>query len=1076
MMTRQREWLIDDFEDHGTGEIVANQSGTTWAAEAADDDLASVVAGSVLVGTNCLRILDESNTNQASVTKTTPRALGTGDIARIGSIKPVSSSLQGTATLPISFVLYKLREGATVVIWLAIDLYSGYVYYSTDSGTSYTDTGIHLTLDAANTNLDVEITSTTTFKVRLNGGTWTSALANDNTMTTSITKIEFTTPAAHGYEGFNSYADAHRVINENGWNNWTTDVAFDFVTATISGSQRCRAWKTGAAGASFNPTLTFPTAATTVGSLKVTIRRASAPSNWVYWNVLTAAGTVLVELYDTGTNLYCTDNITARNLGTWTTSTDYEITIAWPDNAHYIVTFKGVGSATYTYKAAATGFPGKFNFYVSNDGRTCDFSLDNIITDWANALADVDSIDCYIDEMRGIETSDTEGVQFYRMKYLSTASSLTIVSTSVPIHLSDGSMLVAATADGIYRVTNPTSSSPSWEEVIDDASTNIGVFIEEAAGVVVCAYKYDEATGLTTCRSSDNYGATWGNTFTLGADIAGDDTDNQLILDLCWTGTNTFAISRGANRLHVDQRNGDAWVAKDSEVIVEAAITDGGYARCVHIGDYIYWAADDNDDATFFKYQITTTTISQVAVITTDYGITRLWPAALWNDGGALFWVPVAAGTDYRTAYSSDTGATWAIYTVDENMIASPTEQVRSGEHVHMFETVRSQRYEFVTDLSRPTLRETMSEVTGTFVAITDEPLIFSQSGTDVYIYSMQDDAENIIATADLYWNIVTSSSLSSHVEFTTSNANQGYFNVGDDITFYDEYSDLWFQGKVTTKSKGEGITTFEADGPDIEVKRPHGSAFVAKKISEMLTEIINGYKRGYVGSIQDVNTLAGGIDYDPRGWTSAQPVYRMARVIERAVIYTTPLGAWYLTAHDNLTSTGYRVCETTTQWRMRDNTAPELDSRITRATTLTSATTRTTYVGNSAREITEGETMPAEYEDSAFPNASATTLATQLYTILALASSYINLFVHSHGVIQPGHSIDFSWSLGDTTVTRATLCILGLHANMKTDEQELVISNNIVSRGEYADQELDTEGTKGGLLTFRTYLPGAIK
>ena len=89
--------LVDDFEDIPAG----NPDGLEgWSEEAAGDDLAIVVAGSVLAGVNCLRVHDQDNTNQASLTKTLPCTIGVGDIARICEVKPVASRVSVTPDAP----------------------------------------------------------------------------------------------------------------------------------------------------------------------------------------------------------------------------------------------------------------------------------------------------------------------------------------------------------------------------------------------------------------------------------------------------------------------------------------------------------------------------------------------------------------------------------------------------------------------------------------------------------------------------------------------------------------------------------------------------------------------------------------------------------------------------------------------------------------------------------------------------------------------------------------------------------------------------------------------------------------
>jgi hypothetical protein len=403
-----------------------------WTKETGDDGDGTDIVHEIDVtaGVHSLYLLDKHATaaNTFDVSKTFAVNVGFDKYFRI-KWKPVTSAV------PASYIIIKLWEGGTagtVIFWLKIDMSTGVVYYSTDGGATYSSALCTLTLDSVN-YLRVYANSS----VAGNGGIQSSLSATtgytgsagallDNNMTAHVDTVEvLSTAAAHGFEGFGSYAENADIKNTTWWNNWNalckahgTHTTYTFKAVTVNGILRARFYKTVAEtsydNADWAPLYHPTTAATAANSFTFTMRFAALPTgDNLYIRTTkstspnTAATDLLAALKVTTAGAFGTQAGAA--LLTMAINTDYVVTVSQFSNALYDLVVNGTtynnGGAHWGNHAGLTGwFTG---FYFTGDTATLvDVSFHDLVTSWATAGPDVDPIEAYLYELWSDQTID----------------------------------------------------------------------------------------------------------------------------------------------------------------------------------------------------------------------------------------------------------------------------------------------------------------------------------------------------------------------------------------------------------------------------------------------------------------------------------------------------------------------------------------------------------------------------------------------------------------------------------------------------------------------------------------------
>jgi hypothetical protein len=1060
--SKYRTSIIDHVDDHGIGEIVANQSGTTWAAEAADDDLIEVVADTRFGTTQCIKIVDESNTNQGSVTKTIPISACIGDEITFPCY-PVTAFLAGSATNPLSYVLIAFREDANDRVLLLVDLATGNVMYSNTARASWAATGLTLTLDAVNSNVTLSITNATTSTIRLGNGT-AYAVPHDGTISSAINKIEITTPAAHGYEGFESYAvGAATPKNTAYWNNWNANGGGDL--ETVAG-QRGYLSRTGAWTTWPLYTLSTAQADAAVGSYGFTVRFAAWPAASAQINALSAAASTQTHWYVTSAGmLQVLNNLTTTNVVQLALDTDYTILIECITTSTYYIWVNGTRYGAYTKYSARTAAIASLQFSLGGNGG---MYIDDIVTSWATAAPDVDSIECYIGDILLREHASSDSLQVMQWQLDHEESGL-ILAACLPLQQADGSILTAVsdTNDNtidVYRVTTTSDAYDTWTKVIDTGSTE-GRFIGAAPsdGTVYAIYK--NSGGASYIAKTADYGVTW----TINA------STSLMIIDVFCLGTTVYLIDleAAANNLYNVYELTD-----DTPTLVKRATYDSGvntgyrdFTHGVATSATVYlgmlhcnvFAQGYNRLLKFDSGAATLTLYDQHASSTGSSATSRRLALIVDPDtsivhgtSGIIIAPAGSATSQYYITYSEDGGDDWSELATGVH-VATPEGAHIAGQERIIIDVEELQA--FVYDTYRDAMQRIISPDWGgytTTINVAGSVVLCSgASGTRVFERVLGD--ASWFTDVQLFSNIVSSARLANHCDFKIKSDYAYAYAIGDTIEFYDSYGALWFRGRITSNRVARNTCTYTAHDSTRELARPPATADMDEKMSTFISNQVGTLASGYAGTFEDVDYNGGPFHYHTSINRTLQPGFRLFRAIERSIVYVTANGEWNSAAHDHLPASGYRwLNHDALKLKLVGNEVETIDVRATRASVMRAGNARDSYIGDAAREVIEGVVAAGEHRDLAIQDSGdAVNLAEQLYAIFSQETTFVHVLVMNHGYIQPGQTVDFSWSLGETEVARATMAVIAVHAYMLHDIQEVVLSNNIVLEAEMDNLEL---------------------
>jgi hypothetical protein len=440
--------------------------------------------------------------------------------------------------------------------------------------------------------------------------------------------------------------------------------------------------------------------------------------------------------------------------------------------------------------------------------------------------------------------------------------------------------------------------------------------------------------------------------------------------------------------------------------------------------------------------------------------------AITWTDGsaGTAYCVLKTAGASTRVIFkTADGGATWASLSANVALFSTccPHGYVRSGYYQWGYDSTNDFAYRYDTTHHK-FLKVYNSTDIDNPIMVTDNCVIMDSSGSgsctiDVYAPRLA-DVENI-ANAMLSHSIVTGHTVGNQLDLQVASAYASYWEIADLVELYDAWDTLWFRGVVVSKRIANGLCSYVALDSTRELAKNFtmSPADDDMKMNELLDAMVDTMTDGTVGTIQDVNYNGGDVHYHIQEHPTMQPGVRLFRAMERSVIWVTPAGAWNRVLHDDCDATGYRwKYKTGLPVTLIDNEAEVKDAKVTRAAVMRAGNARDSYTGDSSQENLNGIVQASDYKDTSIQDSGdAVNLAEQLYAIFSTATTFVRLLVANHGFLQPGKTVDFSWSLGDTTVARATLIVIAVHAYMLNDIQEVVLSNNIVLESEYDNLEL---------------------
>lgn len=195
---KMTETIIEtDFESEDIGESV------DYDTDTGDDTDGSDLKAEVIddSGNQMLHILDDDNTKQVKRKRTYLYKYLVHSIIKRTWTLPAATS-HGYAN--DCYLQWDWYEGSTLIVSLRIDTETGDIYNKT--GGVYSDTTINGIVDDS-FDVEIELTSATTHRIRINAGSWSAALGNQGTITVGVDVACLSTPDANQDD-----AEDHQLI------------------------------------------------------------------------------------------------------------------------------------------------------------------------------------------------------------------------------------------------------------------------------------------------------------------------------------------------------------------------------------------------------------------------------------------------------------------------------------------------------------------------------------------------------------------------------------------------------------------------------------------------------------------------------------------------------------------------------------------------------------------------------------------------------------------------------------------------------------------------------------------------
>nr|MDO8114068.1 DUF2341 domain-containing protein [Candidatus Sigynarchaeota archaeon] len=172
---------VENFEGFTENANVTTSS--AWSAEAGNDWDGTTIVHDVVTqdDSKALHIKDDSTSKSINITRVLGANLSTGNTIHL-DIKPLTSTTSGSA------LYIDIREGAANRVWLRVDQVNGTI--SSSNGNTFVDSGKNVTLGSWQ-SLEIELTSSTTHKIRVASSLWSAILTNNGTFYCHASQINF---------------------------------------------------------------------------------------------------------------------------------------------------------------------------------------------------------------------------------------------------------------------------------------------------------------------------------------------------------------------------------------------------------------------------------------------------------------------------------------------------------------------------------------------------------------------------------------------------------------------------------------------------------------------------------------------------------------------------------------------------------------------------------------------------------------------------------------------------------------------------------------------------------------------
>jgi hypothetical protein len=844
-------------------------------------------------------------------------------------------------------------------------------------------------------------------------------------------------------DNFNDYAEDYDIDNDAKWTLVNDTASATATVVTFGGSKQLYMDVTDSSNlqalhtiqmATRTPTsteifkvkmkITVPTGEQARGGFYQT-GLAFATAN-LYWRV-TAGGSF--EIYDGAwktTNRTVTADTKTEIIFIFNSTTTYELRVGG-----LIATISGSNPSLRTAWSAALGVV----FLYNPSGANNQF---------------------YIDDMFMAETS--KGMQWTTFKQNGNDISGNYGIQGMAIELSDGSMLFQ-TDNGITR--SSPNDPDDWTDVI--SSADYWSLVDLGSGTIYAALQTGVADTAGNIKYSTDYGENWTN-------VATTNLTNELRI------SHLFEIGDGdvyMLLLHITETPMEVEVWKFDTGLETWAVEDtftctnnnsdhpcfGGVS-----GDTMTCFKTDGTSIRYLKWDQTAGSFTSVSS-TSGYKVPSTSPEFYYSliEGTTIIQTVDTTGSSKRVLRSTDSGATFSEFlTGTMNFIRSDTHTSGNKQWAWNGLWTATEIYYYDNNVGHFIKIFDLEDEIDDF----DRMFLMSDSG---YLWLKNDDTDGEIWEYTGGVDTIKDCEIEGFgneeyksARWVVSPANKGLFAKGDVVEFYDGYDVLAFKGKVVDnqyiRGIGQQITAIPLKGELLEEPKDTVRSFTTSATDVIIETIVGAMDFLYDGGNIDYNgdfTITYTIDIK----TPIKDYIKTARELERAVFFVTPAGEVQMYAHDQIPSTGL-IWRDDTFKQIRLQESLEVDMRLTRSEvvgayvqgTSDNVEVRRDYVGNSTLETSEGVVRISLSRPQLTNDTEVLQLATNRFNIYGGVTKFIKLLpITNQGFIQPGKTIDFSWSETNVTVAQGDYFVANWKYNLKFDRySEFWLTDSIVTYNEW--------------------------
>jgi hypothetical protein len=666
------------------------------------------------------------------------------------------------------------------------------------------------------------------------------------------------------------------------------------------------------------------------------------------------------------------------------------------------------------------------------------------------------------------------GFQFEAFEERGTESTVTLNANYPPAYVggsgSDRYILVV-TSGGAVRRASLASDWVSWSSAIANAQP---IIVANFSGTV---YSSSQVTGtLQSFSKSTDYGATF---VTKAGTGSNDGKCHGMFVNPAGGSNPLYLVSRRNANTNIDIWRYDDTLNTWSTTATQAITAGGSYNnQCWGYAEgpgatpnFYVFLADDNDIAQLIAFNISLGTVAKqgnpITISGTNYHCAGdsypLFNSDRDGQAGSVYATVINNSTgDYTLVKTDDDGATWEVVAVDVKYRFIYDRHIDSNQSdiINWVRDVENAIVgEFDTNLDHFIQRKVIGAGEAFFSEVNADSknhVLFDQDGNDVDVYTWELFSGREVFKRTLMMQFGTQEKYT--FQGSVSPATRDDFTNGDVIDIYDGFGTLALRAKLVEPrnpaERSRFILNFEGMNAEFREKHRPAETFTTKTTKQIMQSVIDARQFTYHDDSIDFNN-----DFTTTYTRLVQDVVanvaKFGREMENALFYTEPDGKVRMHAKARAISTGLRWSEQVSNLKLISYTTRNLirtRSEVTGAWnqgTSDNQQIRKVYIDPDANEQLGSVTI--EKSDNQIRNhTECTQMATNRYAMFGSQIQVVKLKADNFGFIQPGETIDFSWSDGRNTVPRGTFYVMKWEWDIRIDSNIIWLVDNIITEDEY--------------------------